>query len=163
MENSSQAGSWEVFAGTVTVFILIWAAIAYWAGHIARSRGRSFNAFFVLGIFTSLIAVLIAVILPVKEDEPVSQWPPAQLPARPPIPQPMTSSQQPMPPPTRPFQPPYQPSAQSVQQSFQPPGQQPMPPPMAPDQYSAGFQYCGRCGKQMPNWASFCPGCGAQV
>jgi hypothetical protein len=57
------AYNYGVLVGEVTFFVLIWASIAYWAGYIARKKGRSFGAFFALGLLLSLIGVLIAAMI----------------------------------------------------------------------------------------------------
>ena len=57
------AYNYGVLVGEVTFFVLVWAAIAYWAGYIARKKGRSFGGFFALGLLLSLIGVLIAAVI----------------------------------------------------------------------------------------------------
>lgn len=121
-------------------------AIGWWAGAIARDKGKSFGTFFALGFIATLCGLLpgILVVVIVYVMEPEGGAVPPGYPQAPygqpqqPYPQQPYQQQpyQPTPPPAQPYNPPPQPPQQPPPQPpYQPPGGGqggPPPPPPAP-------------------------------
>ena len=48
----------------MVLFALIWIAIAFWAARVAGRKGYSFIGFFIFGFFFSLVALIVAYLVP---------------------------------------------------------------------------------------------------
>lgn len=53
----------------VIVILVFWAACAIASGHIAKSKGYSYNIFALLGLCTGVIGLIVAAVLPAKASE----------------------------------------------------------------------------------------------
>lgn len=84
------------FLGIVLVYIVLSVLVGYWAGRVARDRGRDFGIFMTVGfvvslcgLVTGLVVVLIAYLMGPKPGAGVSDAggvPPAEIPQAPPPP-----------------------------------------------------------------------------
>ena len=50
------------------LFVLIWIAIAFWAARVAGRKGYSFIGFFIFGLFFSLVALIVAYLVPPRDN-----------------------------------------------------------------------------------------------
>lgn len=49
------------------LFVLTWIAIAFWAARVAGRKGYSFIGFFIFGFFFSLVALIVAYLVPPRD------------------------------------------------------------------------------------------------
>jgi hypothetical protein len=54
------------FIGLI-LFVLIWIAIAFWAARVAGRKGYSFIGFFIFGFFFTLVALIVAYLVPPRD------------------------------------------------------------------------------------------------
>lgn len=54
------------------IILFVWIAFAFWPARVAARKGYSFFLFFLLSIFTFLLALLIAYMLPDRNAGPTA-------------------------------------------------------------------------------------------
>jgi len=50
------------------LFVLIWIAIAFWTARVAAGKGYSFIGFFIFSLFFFPVALIVAYLVPPKDD-----------------------------------------------------------------------------------------------